>query len=151
LVLGVAYEIQIFLIDREIGQMHELTCLAETLLGWLRLVFASGEPDQTFVINVNSQGIHTSESDVDSQIELVTIKSQRVLDVLATNVHFVLLGDLRDLVRHDDATAAAVRVRFANPHFVGLTFYVLFEVHELLGQNVSFRDKTEVFSTVHFS
>lgn len=46
-------------------------------------VFYCGQPNESLLINVNSQWIYTCKRDVNPKVKFIAIKQQGVIDVLA--------------------------------------------------------------------
>lgn len=133
--------------------MHEFTSFRESLLIILSSsVFASCEPSQSFLINVHSQWVKACYRDVYSKIKFEAVKCQGIVDVFTTNILLsFFLWDLLDLVCHNNTPTLTTGGWLTNPEFGWVIFKVIFEVHELIGQDVGAWDEAKMLCSVNLS
>lgn len=91
----------IFLVDRIVSQVHVLILLVNLLSVGLR-----GEPGESLLENVDSEGLVPRHEHVDAQVELVPVDEQRVRDVLRNDARFVHVH-IVDIIDNVDASALA--------------------------------------------
>mmetsp|Transcript_9983 Transcript_9983/g.15087 ORF Transcript_9983/g.15087 Transcript_9983/m.15087 type:complete len:281 (+) Transcript_9983:1693-2535(+) len=138
----VLYEVIILLIDRVVGQMHELIVLIE-----LCSVGLGGKPCQPLLIYVDPQGLVASHHHVDTQVELVPVDQQGVRDVPRDDAQLVNVQVI-DVVDYVDATASTRVAGLHDPNIAArvrlLQFLVVTkEVSVLIRQDVGIRHKIE--------
>lgn len=81
------------------------------------IVLLSGESRQTIFIDVQSQWIYRGHSDIDSEIELVTINKQWFAHIFTDN-HLCSFRNLIDVLRNENAFTLRRGRWFTNPgHF----------------------------------
>lgn len=69
------------LVDGIVGEMHVPTLLGLSVLMLIIVILASCEPSQTFIIDVDPQRVEGGDCYINSQIELVSINQQRLVQV----------------------------------------------------------------------
>jgi len=69
------------LVDGIVGEMHVPTLLGLSVLMLIIVILTSCEPSQTFIIDVDPQRVEGSDCNINSQIELVSINQQRLVQV----------------------------------------------------------------------
>ena len=68
-------------------------------------IFLGGKSCETFLIDIETKWIHTSHSDVYSQIKLKTIEQERARNILTDNVLTVIVGNFLKAACDEDAAA----------------------------------------------
>ena len=145
----VLHELLVLFIDRVVCQMHVLVRLAR-----LRAVRFRGEARETFLVDVDAQGLVTRYHHVNTQVELVAVDQQRVADVPRDHRHLVVVQVVQ-VVDNVDATPSRGVGRLDDPRVsLGLSLLELDEVRveliELARQHISVRDEVVLFAAELF-
>jgi hypothetical protein len=92
----VLHEVDIPFVDAKISQVHVLLSLTVFFITFifLRSVFTSCESSQTFVVNVQSQGVDTRDGNVDTEIKFISIEKKWIIDILADHVLLLLVRNV---------------------------------------------------------
>lgn len=139
----ILHEVLILLIDRVVSQMHVLVVLVD----FRRVCFRS-ETGQALLENINTQGLITSNQNVDAEVELVTVDQERVSHVTRDDrsvVHIYIVD-----VVHNVDTLALAGVGWLNDPYILLRIMLLeflvmsVEISELIRENVSIWNEVEV-------
>ena len=115
----------VMLVQTIIGQMSILVML---IPGNILSILNSCKPNQSLLIDINSQRIDAHQSDVYPEIKLVAIQEHRLVEVLAHDATLLQVGDVQVVVRYEDALALGARARL---HYVVLAWVGLHGLLEL--------------------
>lgn len=100
----------ILLVDRVVGQMHVFVLLVDFLS-----VGFWGEPGETFLKYIDTQGLVACDTDINSKIELVTVNQERIGDIFGNNTSFVDVNVVY-VIYNLDTTTLTPTGRFENPN-----------------------------------
>ena len=118
---------------------------------YIIIVLTSCKPCQSIVIDIESQGINTSDRYIDPQIELIAIEQQGVINILTDNVGTALIGNLCKFICHDNAFALRGGRGLCDPELVFVSLHFGFQVHEFVWKQVGLWNEVEVLLTVNFT
>lgn len=118
--------------------MHEFVLFVDFLRVCLRC-----KPSQTFLMDIYPQRLITSDTNINSQIKLMTVDQQWVSNILTNNRRFINIHII-NIVYQIDSFALTGVCWLDDPHilfaFVLFKFLVMIvKISELLWQNVSVR------------
>ena len=138
---------QVLLVYTVVGEMHELGAFA-----LLMPVLAGREPNKTLLVDVYSEWIDASHSDVYPHVELESVKEHRIGYVLGYHVVVatVLLRDLVQFRSHEDASALGLSSWFEDPHLV-TALHLTFQIGVLVWKDESLGQESEVLVAVDLS
>lgn len=105
--------------------MHILVGLFIATAGDISILLC-GKSRQTFLIDIETKWVHTSHSDVDSQIKFESIEQERARYILTDNILTVIVGNFLEVARDKDATALRTRRGLHNPLLSWISFHVFF-------------------------
>lgn len=93
----------------------------------------SGEPGQSFAVDIHSKRVAARDEDVHPQIELQPVNQERLLQVF---LHHIVLseGEVLNALTQKDASALAARLGLGDHHHVLLLLHELAEIIEFRGQ-----------------
>jgi hypothetical protein len=113
-------ELLILLVDGVVGQMHVFVLFVDFLS-----VSFWGEPGETFLKHIDTQGLVACDTDIDSKIELMTVNQERIGDILGNNTGFVDV-DVVYVIYNLDTTTLTPTGGLENPNI--FLWFVLLEL-----------------------
>lgn len=93
----------------------------------IKVVGLAREAHESLVVDVDLQGIEICNEHIESQVEFQAVDKERVLYVPADDQRFIL-GDLRDVVDHEDALPLRAGLGLDDPQIL----YVVMAILDLL-------------------
>ena len=139
--VSVVLEICIVLVETVVCQMDVLL-LSQIAIPAL-IVLLGSKSGQAVFIYVQSEWIDRGHRHIDSQVKLVAVDQQRLIDVLADN-HLGPLWYLIDVLSDEDALALRGGGRFADPRLVGLLGHGVLQLNHLVWEDESVGEEFEM-------
>jgi hypothetical protein len=128
--------------------------MGESIKFMPRRIWLTCEPSQPFFVNINSQWLKSRYEDVQSEVELMRVDQQRVVDVARNNTRLILVN-VMDIICDVNPPASRHRSRLYDPNVLigrfNLEFIIMhIEIRKLFRQAVSVRDFFELFVPILF-
>ena len=115
------------------------------------LIFASSKPCQAFLIDIKSQWVHTSDSHVDSEIELESIKEKWASNVLADHELLVLVRYFLQATCDENTSTLRASSWLDDPLLGGVAPHILLKVDKFIWKDKGLWDESKVFGPVDFT
>mmetsp|Transcript_16677 Transcript_16677/g.14556 ORF Transcript_16677/g.14556 Transcript_16677/m.14556 type:complete len:220 (+) Transcript_16677:1662-2321(+) len=127
--------------------MH--VAIIEVLVGWLLIIFGT-ESGKTLLINESNEGFDTGDGDKDSEVELLLVNEQGLVNVFLDNqitAFLVITGGKKVIILLDklDAVTMFTRRGLSNEYLVLVEPKVSFKFVSLFRDQESSGDKAEFF------